>query len=230
MQMTQTDDGRCWKRMMFKTNKVWVNTDPGGTPVSESGKVLIKYQLNQDHEYRVHENSIRPVNGAPSAPVLPQKNAATGKNAVGNSGLKAKENEPIPEDAVRIYTDGASSGNPGPSGIGVLLQFKEREKEISKYIGMATNNIAELEAIRTGLSNIRNRKIPVRVYTDSSYALGVLTLGWKPKKNLELIQSTKILISYFTDIKFIKVKGHAGLRENEIADRLAVAAVENKIK
>ncbi|MBU4419678.1 MAG: ribonuclease HI, partial [Proteobacteria bacterium] len=39
-----------------------------------------------------------------------------------------------------IYTDGASSGNPGPSGIGILLLYGDHEKEISKYIGPATNN------------------------------------------------------------------------------------------
>ncbi|MEA3417444.1 MAG: RNase H family protein, partial [Thermodesulfobacteriota bacterium] len=53
------------------------------------------------------------------------------------------------DNTISIYTDGASSGNPGPSGIGILLRFKDHEKEISRNIGTATNNIAELEAIKT---------------------------------------------------------------------------------
>ena len=228
MEIKSTEDGLCWKRVMFKTNKVWVNTDEKGTPVLESGKVLIKYQLNQDHEYRVHENSIRPLGAAPSPGLTPDKKKPKKKKSAGARDGEAGEKEPPPENAVLIYTDGASSGNPGPSGIGVLLKFGKREKEISKFIGTATNNIAELEAIRTGLSAVKNKKLPVRVYTDSSYALGVLTMGWKPKKNMQLIQSTKDLIANFTDIRFIKVKGHAGHRENEIADRLAVTAVENR--
>ena len=86
-------------------------------------------------------------------------------------------------DCIRIYADGASSGNPGPSGIGVLLRYREHEKEISRNIGLGTNNIAELEAIRTGLLEVKNPDLPVRVYTDSGYAYGLLTLGWKARKN-----------------------------------------------
>ncbi len=229
MQMKQTDDGQHWKRMMFKANKVWVKTDPGGTPFSEDGKVLIKYQLDQDYEYRAHENSIRSLDVETPNDGTPLKKKPAKKKSAGPDNAEANEKEPHPENTVYVYTDGASSGNPGPSGIGVLLKYKDKEKEISKYIGMATNNIAELEAIKAGLSEIKNKKLPVRVYTDSSYAFGVLTLGWKPKKNMQLIQSIKDLILNFKDIKFIKVKGHAGLRENEIADRLAVSAIDNRV-
>jgi ribonuclease HI len=133
---------------------------------------------------------------------------------------------PDPKDAICIFTDGASSGNPGPAGIGVLLRFGEREKEISKYIGTATNNIAELEAIRAGLNAVKNKALPVRVFTDSRYAYGVLVLGWKARKNQEIITSIKQMLSQFRDLKFIKVKGHAGIEGNERADLLATSAIE----
>lgn len=138
--------------------------------------------------------------------------------------------ENIPSDAVCIYTDGASSGNPGPSGIGVLFRFGEHEKELSRYIGIATNNIAELEAIRAALMELKTTKKPVRIFTDSSYSHGVLSLNWKPKKNIELINSIKMKMKSFDDIKLIKVKGHAGHKENEHADFLANMAVKNKLK
>lgn len=210
---------------MFKANKVWVNTDAGGTPVSEDGKVLIKYQVKQEYEYRVHDNSVRPLDAKSPQNNAPPKKRPPKKKTV---DTEAEVDDGHPENVVYVYTDGACSGNPGPSGIGVLLQYKDKEKEISKYIGMATNNIAELEAIKTGLSEIKNKKMPIRVFTDSRYSLGVLTLGWKPKKNIQLIESIKDLIANFKDIRFIKVKGHAGHRENEIVDRLAVEAVENR--
>ena len=92
---------------------------------------------------------------------------------------------------------------------------------------MGTNNIAELEAIKTGLSEIKNPDLPVRIYTDSSYAMGLLTLGWKPKKNTALVLSIKDLIKKFKDIEFVKIKGHSGHIENEMADRLAVSAINN---
>jgi len=124
-----------------------------------------------------------------------------------------------------IYTDGASSGNPGPSGIGILLLYGGHEKEISKYIGPATNNIAELEAIRLALLELKRTDLPVKIFTDSSYAYGVLTLGWKAKKNAELVKSIKKIISKFTKLKFHKVKGHAGIDGNERANDLATSAV-----
>ena len=127
---------------------------------------------------------------------------------------------------IKIYTDGASSGNPGPAGIGVLLIFQENTKKISRFIGHATNNIAELTAIKVALEELKRTDIPVRIFTDSSYSIGLLTLGWKPKKNQELVEEIKGLIRKFKDIGFIKVKGHAGIEENEIADKLAVSAIK----
>jgi ribonuclease HI len=131
-----------------------------------------------------------------------------------------------PGNAVFVYTDGAASGNPGPAGIGIVLQCKDLRKEISQYIGRATNNMAELEAIRTGLLAIKNPSLPIRVFTDSSYAIGVLSKGWKPKKNQDLIESIMDLKKKFRDLKFIKVKGHSGHPENETADQLATSAIK----
>lgn len=128
-------------------------------------------------------------------------------------------------DCIHIYADGASSGNPGPSGIGVLLRYRDHEKEVSRFIGMGTNNIAELEAIRAGLLEVKNPDLPIRIYTDSSYAYGLLVLGWKPKKNIEIVNEIRILTKHFKNLEFIKVKGHSGLEGNEIADRLATSAI-----
>ncbi|MFO7964552.1 MAG: ribonuclease H [Desulfobacterales bacterium] len=227
MQMKKTEDGRHWKRMGFRTNKIWVKTDPDGRPVLENGKVIIKYRLDHDYEYRVNENDIHSLDAVSRIEGEASKKTPRKKKTDAPKPVKPK-GEPLPENTIFVYTDGASSGNPGPSGIGVLLKYKGREKYISKYIGNATNNIAELEAIKAGLSEIKNKAIPVRVYTDSTYAVGVLALGWKPRKNVRLVQSLKDLIAAYNDIAFVKVKGHAGHRENEIADRLAVEAVARR--
>ncbi|MEE8399380.1 MAG: ribonuclease H, partial [Desulfobacterales bacterium] len=218
-----------WKRMQFKTNKVWVATTPDGNLREKNGKVLLKYQLGQDYEYWVHRSSVTPIDNetlrkktgkaAPSGRKSARKKTRTGKKDT------PPKKETYPPHTVCIYTDGASSGNPGPSGIGVLLRFEDHEKEISRSIGIATNNIAELEAIRAGLMALKKTRLPVRVHTDSSYALGVLTRGWKAKKNTDLIESIQQIMSTFDDLKFIKVKGHAGMAENERADTLATQAV-----
>jgi ribonuclease HI len=214
-----------WARMRFKKNKVWVALDSSGRPQVEDGKVLIKYQLDQPHEYRVHSKHVQPLELADASKTTQtdQVSVHTVK-AVSQQRRKNSENGGT-DHVVHVYTDGASSGNPGPSGIGVLLRYGGHEKEVSTYIGIATNNIAELEAIRVGLSLIKNPALPVRVYTDSSYALGLLAKGWKASKNKELVANIRKVVSQFKDILFVKVKGHSGDAGNEKVDRLATAAI-----
>jgi ribonuclease HI len=219
-----------WKRMCFKKNKVWMAIDRKQRPVVKNGKVLIKYQLDQDYEYWILQKNIKPVDA------LDSEITASHKRKLNKKSLKDSKTKldsetgfsvrPDHQDAICIYTDGASSGNPGPSGIGVFLCFEEHEKEISKYIGTATNNVAELEAIRAGLGAVKNTDLPVRVFTDSSYAYGILVKGWKARKNQEIIKSIKQMLSKFRDLKFFKVKGHAGVEGNERADLLATSAIE----
>jgi ribonuclease HI len=230
-----------WKRMVFKNNKVWMATDQNENPVVKNGKALIKYQLDQDYEYWVLAKNIQPIDSLLLKEKSAKKKPTSGsvghrpktKTKASSKGknLKTKPEstsltETCSDGAICIYTDGASSGNPGPSGIGVLLRFNKHEKEISKYIGIATNNIAELEAIRWGLLAVKNTNLPVRLFTDSKYAYGVLVQGWKPKKNQDIIASIKKIILKFDDLKFIKVKGHGGIEGNERADVLATAAIK----
>ncbi len=215
--MTTDDSG--WIRMRFKQNKVWVAVDSDGKIQIHNGKALIKYQKEQDHEYRVRETDLLPLDAEPG------ESSAKIRKPVNPSSIPSGSEDP---NCIRIYADGASSGNPGPSGIGVLLRYREHEKEISRNIGLGTNNIAELEAIRTGLLEVKNPDLPVRVYTDSGYAYGLLTLGWKAKKNTELVNDIRALMKRFKNLTFIKVKGHSGIEGNERADKLATSAILQK--
>lgn len=217
-----------WKRMMFKGNKVWQAFGPDEKPLSENGKVLMKYNKNQDYEYWVNEKNLEEI--IPGASIELQGTKKIKHNVSLKNRKESVEefvsDEDIPSDAINIYTDGASSGNPGPSGIGVLLRFGKHEKELSREIGLATNNIAELEAIKAALFELKTTKKPVRIFTDSTYALGVLTLNWKANKNRDLIDSIKKSMKRFKDLKLIKIKGHAGQEGNERADYLANKAVK----
>ncbi len=209
--------------MQFKGNKVWLAMADETTPLLRSGKVRIKYNLKQSYEYWVHENSVIP---------LGENDAVTTASETKSSKKKAASKVPtlpteadLPADSIRIYTDGASSGNPGPSGAGVVMLYGEHRKELSKYLGNTTNNVAELTAIQIALTNLKTTTKPVVIYTDSSYALGVLTKGWKAKKNRALIEKIKKQMEPFKALSFIKVAGHAGIPENERADQLAVKAI-----
>ncbi len=219
-----------WQRMQFKRNKVWLMVDANGNPIVRENKVLIKYNLNQDYEYWVHEKSVADIDPKQLKRKFPGKKKPRHRKKTSSqaASIHAAARQ---QDAVVIFTDGASSGNPGPAGIGVVMRHGEHEKEISKAIGKATNNIAELEAIRIGLAALKNTHLPVRVFTDSAYALGVLSLGWKAKKNIALIRSVKKLMDQLDDIELIKVPAHSGIADNERADTLAVAGVKaNKKK
>ncbi len=196
--------------MVFKKNKVWVATEQDQKPMIKNGKVLIRYQLDQDYEYWVLAKNIKPMDSLQGTEKT-EKGKKSTRKASKQKGTKTKSDTKILveascDNAITIYTDGASSGNPGPSGIGVVLRFGKHEKEISKYIGITTNNVAELEAIRSGLMAVKNPDLPVRIFTDSKYAYGVLTQGWKARKNQDIIESIKKILSKFIDLKFIKVK------------------------
>ena len=132
-------------------------------------------------------------------------------------------------NTIHIYTDGACRENPGPAGCGVILIYNSHIKEYSEYIGKATNNIAELTAIKIGLEALKSKNIPIVIYSDSSYSIGVLSQNWKPKKNKMLILKIKDLIHSFDNIKFVKVKGHSGDKHNERADKIANLAVKQHI-
>ena len=202
--------------MRFKKNKVWLAVDRARKPIEENGKVLIKYQLDQTHEYWVRKSNIKS---------LDSDSAKT--KEIENNTTMAQTGD---KEGILIFTDGASSGNPGPAGIGVVMRFGKYEKEISEYIGLATNNIAELKAIQVGLLAVKKTDLPVRIFTDSKYAYGVLTLGWKAKANREMVQSIKKTMTKFKNLKIVKVKGHAGDEGNERADFLATSAIKDSTK
>jgi ribonuclease HI len=224
--------------MMFKGMKVWLHVGDDQRPIVHDNKVLIKYQLDQDHEYRVRKEAVEPIDPARLRKPLPRRGLRTGaktrKNKLDHvdtmNGASHKPSlagepddppDPFPPKTIVAYTDGASSGNPGPAGIGIVLRFGSQEKEISKHIGIATNNVAELMAIKTALKAIRTTQIPVRLYTDSQYCFGLLSLGWKPRRNEKLVSAIKKLMERFKNLKILKVEAHAGINDNERADRLA---------
>lgn len=131
-----------------------------------------------------------------------------------------------------LYTDGASSGNPGPGGYGVVLKCAGHEKEMSGGFARTTNNRMELLAVIKGLEAIKWRDAEVEVYSDSSYVVKAVNegwllnwerKGWKKVKNPDLWK--RFLNVYrMHRVAFHWLKGHNGHPENERCDRLAVAA------
>ncbi len=140
-------------------------------------------------------------------------------------------------DRVKIYTDGACSGNPGPGGWGAVLLYGERSKTLSGGEKETTNNRMELRGAIEALNHLK-RPCEIDLYTDSKYVKEGLTSwifnwkknGWKtaakkPVKNAELWKELDKAVQSH-NIKWHWVKGHAGDEYNEIADQLARDALE----
>lgn len=136
-----------------------------------------------------------------------------------------------------LYTDGASRGNPGPGGYGVLLVWNGHRKELSQGYKHTTNNRMELLAVIEGLKAIKKKEIPVTVFSDSQYVVNAVEKGWLNtwiktnfkggKKNQDLWKEYYELAKGFT-IKFVWVKGHADNPYNNRCDQLATAAADGK--
>lgn len=141
---------------------------------------------------------------------------------------------------VRLFTDGACRGNPGPGGWAFILRHPASGKEKEQAGGqlLTTNNQMEMLAVIRGLESLKSRS-DVEVITDSSYVAqgctqwmkGWKANGWrrregkafKPVKNCELWQQLDELLAKHK-VRFTHVRGHAGHPENERCDELAVAA------
>ncbi len=141
---------------------------------------------------------------------------------------------------VRIFTDGACQGNPGPGGWAAILQYGDREKEIFGCAPETTNNRMELTAAIEGLRLLKE-PCEVEITTDSEYLKNGITNwiskwkrnGWqtaakKPVLNQDLWKALDELTSRHR-LRWIWTRGHAGHPENSRCDELATRAAREQI-
>ena len=158
---------------------------------------------------------------------------------------KIEENED--EEHIKIYCDGACSGNPGNAGSGLAIYSNKKNPVLlyGAYEEEGTNNIAELNALHQALVIARqtNSQNIISIFSDSKYAIDCITTwayswkknGWSKKggeiKNLELIIEAHTLYEKLKNkIEINHVKGHSGVEGNELADRMAVYTIKMKNK
>lgn len=133
-----------------------------------------------------------------------------------------------------IYTDGASRGNPGRGGYGIILQWGTVKKELSQGYKLTTNNRMELLAVIVALETLTREGLDITVYSDSKYVIDSVEKGWvfgwekkgfTGKKNPDLWM--RFLRSYRKHrVRFQWVKGHANNPFNNRCDQLATAAAD----
>lgn len=136
---------------------------------------------------------------------------------------------------VRLYTDGACSGNPGPGGWGAILECEGHEKELSGGEANTTNNRMELLGVINGLTALKYR-CDVTLISDSKYVIDAITKGWARKwrangwmrNNKDKALNPDLWEQLLNQIDrhemhYQWVKGHAGHPQNERCDQMAVA-------
>lgn len=235
-----------WARALLRGQKVLARARADGALDDQGGRVEVRYKPNDGRAYQAAARNLELIPGeallpddacapAEAAPPKESKGEATGaskatRSADRKTAAAAKALAPgaVPDGAWTVYADGACSGNPGPAGLGIVLVGPDGTvAEGFEYLGIATNNVAELTGILRAAEIVPDGAAAV-VHTDSQYSIGVLTKGWKAKANQELIAGIKVALARRQGWRIVYVPGHAGVPLNERADELAREAVRTR--
>ena len=204
------------------------------------GRVEVRYRPTDGRAYQAAERNLERIVGeallpddacapAEAAPAneKPDREGAS-KDRKTAAAAKALAPGAVPAGSWTVYADGACSGNPGPCGLGIVLIAPDGKiAEGFEYLGIGTNNIAELSGVLRAAEIVPDGE-PAVVHTDSQYAIGVLTKGWKAKANQELIAGAKSALAKRRGWRIVYVPGHSGVPLNERADELAREAVRTR--
>jgi ribonuclease HI len=209
-----------WMPHRLRDGDVWARVDAAGALIKDGdGRVEVVYKAEPGAKvYRAGARNLTPLPGG-AVEIEVGEPAPDRQKVAAATPLK---------NPIHVWTDGGCVPNPGPAGIGVVIVDGDEKRELSEFLGPGTNNIAELTAIYRGLEEIKDRDRSVIVYSDSSYAIGLLTQNWKPKVNHELVAKLREMTKRFPDLRFVKVAGHSGIPLNERTDQLATEAISRR--
>ncbi len=230
-----------WAYRLLRGRKVLARVDDAGAYLLEDGRAEVRFRPNDGRGYRAWPRNLSP---HADAEVFPDEYCSTasftssGTIDAPTAVAAAKESKPVrvaKSSGPRCvaYADGACDGNPGPCGLGAVLltiapEAAQKQEELAEFLGPGTNNIGELTAILRVLQRAP-LDMPLEVRTDSQYAIGVLSKGWKAKANQALIAEARAVIASRTArTQFVYVRGHAGEPGNERADALAGQATRTR--
>jgi ribonuclease HI len=134
---------------------------------------------------------------------------------------------------VNIYIDGACSGNPGPGGYGIIIEYKGKKGEKSGGFSNTTNNRMEIMAAIVALESLKE-ECSVKIFSDSQYVVNAMMKGWvkrwktngwmRNRKEKALnpdLWERMLMLCDKHEVEFNWIRGHEGHDENERCDQLA---------
>jgi ribonuclease HI len=132
---------------------------------------------------------------------------------------------------IRIFTDGGARGNPGPAGIGIVVYDGEGAilEQCHRYLGTATNNVAEYQGLITGLTlALKHMPCTVEMFLDSELVVRQMKGEYKVKnENLAMLyRQACALAQQIPHIRFT----HIPREQNSAADKLANVAIDSQGK
>jgi ribonuclease HI len=170
----------------------------------------------------------------------------TARSPASKEGQRTSVNIPLSSSGLQIYCDGACEPNPGNAGSGVVVYRDGKLTQLwyGLYNPNGTNNTAELNALHEALL-LAEKAIAggedVQILCDSTYAINCVSkwaAGWEKRgwrkadgeiKNLSLIQAAHAVYTRIqSQLELIHVSAHVGTEGNELADRMAMFAVESR--
>lgn len=223
-----------WVRALLHGQLVYARAKPDGSLLLQGNRVEVCYSPNASRLYKARSSNVvreEPPTVLPDEACAPRADSAARQKtaavvrAVSKKPMQSTAIPIAPHNAIIAYADGACSGNPGPAGLGIVVVDGTTRIEISEHLGEGTNNIAELTAIERVLDAVTDNTRPLVIHTDSAYAIGVLSKGWKAKANIPLIERVRERLGQRPGTTLVHVRGHAGIELNERADELAREAV-----
>lgn len=204
-----------WERRRYRKNKVWVRVDARGRPVlDERSLAALRYKPDDERTYTVRPDEIAPVEAERVAP-----------RAEG-SGPTNRHAGPGPAGSgIEIYVRGLGASDPGPAGLGVVLCWRDRRREIQRYLGQATEPEAQLAAVLAALEAVHKPSLRVTLFTDA--CLGREGLAAEPvtPRGPELMGQIRRQSERFSDLNFSPAPTEGD--EASRAERLASDALHS---
>jgi len=210
-----------WERRRYRKNKVWVRVDARGRPVlDERSLAALRYKPDDDRTYTVRPDEIAAVeaersSAAPAAAPAAETDGPTSQPTAAQAS----------DSSIEIYVRGSGTSEAGAAGLGVVLCWRDRRREIQRYLSKTTEQEAQLAAVLAALEAVHKPSLRVTVFTESCLGREGLPTHPAPPDGPALMEQIWRQAQRFETLKFLPTPSES--RESARAERLASDAMHS---